>query len=277
MFQGANVVHYTLDPSRSAQVPIAALEGVASGILSVDRYAAYKKFASQREGISLSYCWAHQRRDFLNLARDHPSLWNWAMLWVEQIAGLYRLHEQRRKAFALNEHDAGQERHSASQPELFAHCDHDVREAVQAMQRQCEEGLADAQLASAARKVLTSLKSHWSGLVLFVDHPWLDLDNNAAERALRTAVVGRKNYYGSGSEWSAQLAAAVMSVLMTARLWKFNTRTWLTSYLQACAEAGGRVPDDLRAFIPWQMDESRLATMRAPGIADIVAPASNTS
>ena len=171
VFQSANVVHYTVDPSRSAQVPMAALEGVSSGILSVDRYAAYKKFARQSGGISLSYCWAHQRRDFLNLARDHPSLWNWAMQWVQQIAGLYRLHELRCKAFGLKHSDAGKDQHIASEPELFARYDRHVREAVQAMQRQCEEGLANAQLASAARKVLTSLKSHWTGLVVFVDHP----------------------------------------------------------------------------------------------------------
>ena len=90
-------------------------------------------------------------------------------------------------------------------------------------------------------------------------------------------MVGRKNYDGSGSQWSAELAEAVMSVLMTAKLWKINPRTWLSAYLQACAEAGGRVPDNLRAFIPWQMDEARLATMRAPAHADVITPGIDTS
>ncbi|WP_218512071.1 transposase, partial [Variovorax sp. dw_308] len=99
VFQAQDVVQFVLDPSRSAQVPAAALLGVDSGILSVDRYSAYKKYASQNAGISLSYCWAHQRRDFLNLARDHPALWDWAMDWVTRIARLYRLHELRRNAY----------------------------------------------------------------------------------------------------------------------------------------------------------------------------------
>ena len=59
---------------------------------------------------------------------------------------------------------------------------------------------------------------------MFVEHPWLDLDNNAAERALRPAVVARKNFYGSGSEWSAALAADMLGLLTTARHWKLHVR-----------------------------------------------------
>ncbi|MEO8546614.1 MAG: IS66 family transposase [Burkholderiaceae bacterium] len=274
VFQAKDVVQFVLDPSRSAQVPGAALLGVDSGILSVDRYAAYKRFASQNAGISLSYCWAHQRRDFLNVARDHPALWGWAMGWVTRIARLYRRHELRRDAYGQcgGTMDVGIDRKVGSSPlvERFTACDRRVRQALQVLQGRCDRALADAQLASPARKVLQSLKAHWSGLVVFVDHPWLDLDNNAAERALRPAVVGRKNFYGSGSQWSGELAATMMSLLMTLRLWKLNTRTWLTSYLQACAEAGGCAPADLASFVPWQMDAPRLAMMRqAP---DALAP-----
>jgi transposase len=126
-----------------------------------------------------------------------------------------------------------------------------------------QTGLADEQLAAPARKVLRTMRAYWPALVLFLDHPWLDLDNNAAERALRPAVVGRKNFYGSGSQWSGQLAATMMSLLNTVKLWGLNPRLWLTSYLQACAQAGGRAPDDLARFVPWQMDERQLAAMRS--------------
>ena len=193
VFQARDVVQFVLDPSRSAQVPAAALRGVDSGILSVDRYSAYKKYASQNAGISLSYCWAHQRRDFLNLARAHPALWDWAMDWVTRIARLYRLHELRRDAYGrcggTIDVEIDAQAIGAARLARFTACDERVRQAVQALQRRCDRALADAQLASPARKVLQSLKAHWSGLVVFVDHPWLDLDNNAAERALRPAVM----------------------------------------------------------------------------------------
>lgn len=259
VFKSATVVCFVLDPSRSAKVPGAALQGVSQGILSVDRYAAYRKFARQTPGVSLSICWAHQRRDFLRLANDHPALWDWAMGWVEQIAQLYRLHALRRQHYD-----------SAADQAAFIASDVQLRELIASMDQHCQAGVADAQLAAPARKVLRTMRTYWPGLVLFLEHPWLDLDNNAAERALRPAVVGRKNFYGSGSQWSGQLAATMMSLLNTVRLWGMNPRQWLASYLQACAQAGGRVPDDWARFVPWQMDDRQLAAMRsATAIATI--------
>ncbi len=90
---------------------------------------------------------------------------------------------------------------------------------------------------------------HWPGLTVFVDHPGVP--------------VGRKNFYGSGSEWSGQLAATMYSVLKTVKLWRLNARTWLSAYLQACADNGNRAPPDINAFLPWAMDADRLAAMRA--------------
>ena len=53
------------------------------------------------------------------------------------------------------------------------------------------------------------------------------------------------------------------SLLMTVKLWRLNARTWLSAYLQACADNGNRAPPDIEAFLPWAMDAARLAAMRA--------------
>ena len=250
VFKAERAVCFVLDPSRSAAVPARTLEGCVGGILSVDRYAAYRKFARGVPGMRLALCWAHQRRDFLRVANDHPTLWDWAMQWVERVGELYALHRARRMLM--------------TEPPAAAFIDTDarLREHVALMQQLCEAQLADPQLAAPARKVLRVMKSYWPGLVVFVEHPWLDLDNNAAERALRPAVVGRKNYYGSGSQWSGQLAATLLSVLGTVRLWGVNPRTWLQAYLQACAHAGGQPPPDIDGFVPWRMNPAQLAAMR---------------
>ena len=50
---------------------------------------------------------------------------------------------------------------------------------------------------------------------------------------------------------------------MTAKLWKRNPRTWLTQYLQACADNGARAPLDLEPFLPWSMTPARLKALRA--------------
>jgi transposase len=78
VFQSASVLYYALDPSRSATVPGTVLEGVERGIISCDRHSAYKKFARLHPGIVLSFCWAHQRRDLLKVANEHPTLNAWA-------------------------------------------------------------------------------------------------------------------------------------------------------------------------------------------------------
>ena len=97
----------------------------------------------------------------------------------------------------------------------------------------------------ARRKVLESLRDHWTGLTVFVEHPEVPMDNNTAERSERGPVVGRKNYYGSGAVWSGRLAAMLFSLFQTLALWGFNPRLWLTAYLTACAEAGGQAPADV--------------------------------
>ena len=83
------------------------------------------------------------------------------------------------------------------------------------------------------------------------------MDNNAAERALRGPVVGRKNYYGSGSRWSARLAAVLFTILQTLELWQINPQRGLSCYLQSCAESGNRAPPQLRRFLPWEMDPAQ--------------------
>jgi len=249
VFQSRSVVHYVLDKSRSSSVVEAELAGVEHGHLSCDRHGAYKKHARQHPGIVLAFCWAHQRRDWLMLGNDHPELKAYAMQWVERIGQLYHLHGLRAQA--------------ASDSCEHVELDAQLRGAVQGMAEQRDAALADASTHRAARKVLQSMKNHWAGLTVFVEQPWLALDNNAAERAIRPAVVGRKNFYGSGSQWSGQLAATMYSVLMTARLWGLNARSWLSQYLHACAANGNRAPEDLTPFVPWAMEAARLAALRA--------------
>jgi transposase len=276
VFKAERVVCFVLDPSRSSAVPAKTLAGVTVGILSVDRFAAYRKFARLTKGMTLALCWAHQRRDFLRVANDHPALWAWAMQWVHSVGELYELHRVRRQLFSEGL-DPG---NAADTPAATAYIEADtrLRAHVEMLQQRCATELADAQLAAPSRKVLCVLQSYWPGLLTFVDHPWLDLDNNAAERALRPAVVGRKNYYGSGSQWSGQLAANLLSIFGTVRLWGVNPRTWLQSYLQACAHEGGRAPADIDAFIPWRMSPQQLAAMRqVSGTASSWAAIHNTS
>jgi transposase len=143
-----------------------------------------------------------------------------------------------------------------------------LREHINAMQEQTRLESADPALRAPCRKVLTSLQEHWSGLTRFVDDPRIPLDNNACERQLRGPVLGRKNYYGSGAVWSGRLTAMLFSLFATLQRFGLNVRSWLTWYLQSCAEAGGQTPADVSPFLPWKMpDTQRQALAIPPAIA----------
>jgi transposase len=249
VFQSCSVVHYVVDKSRAAEVIITELAGVNHGIISCDRYSGYKRFARLNPGVKLAFCWAHQRRDFLDLANSYPESAEWALQWVGKIGHLYHLNAVRLKVLV----DSPQ-RVSAQL---------DLEQAVRQMATDCAAGVANHETFPPAAKVLESMTTHWGGLTVFVACPWVDMDNNAAERSMRAPVVGRKNFNGSGSEGSAELAATMYSVLATMKLWGLNLRTWLTTYLQACADNGNAPPVDINAHLPWQMDAKRLAQMRA--------------
>ena len=111
-------------------------------------------------------------------------------------------------------------------------------------------------------KPLRALERHREGLTAFPRDPAVPLDNNAAERALRGAAIGRKLSFGSHSETGAELAGHLYSVFGTLALAGLRPYPWLVDYLQACAESGGRPPADARAWLPWGMDESNARRWR---------------
>jgi hypothetical protein len=77
-------------------------------------------------------------------------------------------------------------------------------------------------------------------------------------------VIGRKNYYGSAAEWSGQLAALLFSLLATLQRWEINPRTWLRWYLGACASAGGKAPESVAGFLPWNLSVSQREALKNP-------------
>ena len=140
-----------------------------------------------------------------------------------------------------------------------------LEHAVERMAGRCNTELKQEQLHFAQRDVLNSLNNHWSGLTVFVQFPQVPMDNNTAERRMRNPGMGRKNYYGSGSQWSAGLAAMMFSLFQTVAAVAAPIHTiGYYSYLTACADNGGRAPVDLSPFIPWQMSEQRKQQLAKP-------------
>jgi transposase len=224
-------------------------------VLVVDRYSASKAMSWVKDGVLvLAFCWAHVRRDFIRVGKGWPELKAWALQWLRRIRVLYCLNDRR---LAVPK-DAS----------AFAEADGDLRQAVTEMKAQMESELARSDLATPCRKALESLQEHWEGLTRFVDDPRIPMDNNASERRARGPAVARKNFYGSGSLWSGQQAAAMFSILATLSLWKLNPRKWLTWYFERCAAAGGKVPTEIQSFLPWNLDAAKRSELEEPDLPE---------
>jgi transposase len=252
---GPDTVIYLLEASRSHTVPENHYRAGSRGVLVVDRYAAYKAMSWVKDGILvLAFCWSHVRRDFIRVGKGWPQLKMWALEWLRRIRVLYRLNDRRLAA----QKDAV----------AFGDADSGLRQAVAEMEAQLGTELARQDLATPCRKALESLHEHWEGLTRFVDDPRIPMDNNASERRARGPAVARKNFYGSGSQWSGRLAAALFSILATLSLWKLNPRKWLTWYFERCAAAGGKVPEEIQPFLPWNLDAAKRNQLGEPGLAE---------
>lgn len=250
VFRGHQSVVFILDPSRAHHVPENHFANVTHGIMNVDRSVTYTAMKQVKDGrIVLALCWAHQRRDFLPLLiawKDVEAVTRWSLSWLERISNLYDANDARVAAL--------------SNPEAFAVADRIVRDQVTAMAQQWHDELQQPNQHSACKKILKSMRRHWPGLTVFVKHPEVPMDNNAGERSERGPVLGRKNFYGSGSLWSGQLAATMFSIFQTLQLWGLSSHHWLTAYLQACAEAGGTKPPNAEAFLPWNLSDEQRQT-----------------
>ena len=137
-------------------VPEAVLAGVDSGVISCDRHGAYKKFSRLHPGIVLSFCWSHQRRDFLTLANDYLPLAERAMGWVDRVGELFKLYDER--AEAVPRSPAYRQLHGK------------LRSGLRTMARERHRALADPQLPGPQRKLLTSMQRHWQGLRELIRH-----------------------------------------------------------------------------------------------------------
>ena len=249
LFSGEDSVVFLLDPRRSHDVPQSHFPDDVQGVMMVDRYSSYKAMQQVKAGkLVLAYCWAHVRRDFVRVGKGYPELTAWALRWLGRIRQLYGFHRERL-------------RHAVGTPQ-FETADAQLRQQVAEMAQQRDVELADEKLRQPCRKALVSLNEHWSGLTLFVDDLRIPMDNNYSERLIRNPAVGRKNYYGSGAEWSGRLAMMMFSIFATLAHWKINPRTWLQWYFDACATAGGKSPEDPAAFLPWNLSEDRLQELR---------------
>lgn len=221
---------FQIDPSRSREVAQRTI-GERPVVVTTDMLKVYDNLG---DNVTNSWCWSHVRRYLLALA-TRPKQAKSSAQWVRRVDWLYHLNNQRLKAKSRDKFEA---------------LEAELRKALKEFERQAKSN-AKRHSDEECRKVFKMIATHWDGLALFADLPDIPMDNNLSEQALRNAVVGRKNYYGSGSCWSGELAADLFSIFTTLEMNGINTRTWLHEYLSAVAANGGLPPENATAFLPW--------------------------
>ena len=255
-----DAVWFHVDASRSAKAAGKLFGEAAPGtVLVCDRFSAYKKLARVLGGaLTLAWCWVHARRDFIKCAAGHPALTGWQDLWLDRFAQLFRLNASR---LELYDPDLDMERQSTK----FKAAHRRLKRALDRFFAAAARDLEGSAGKDRRSKPLRSLLKHREGLCVFIDNPRVAMDNNLSERTLRGAAIGRKLSFGSDSSAGAAFTAMMYSVIGTLQLNSMDVQQWLRSWLAACAQNGGRPPDDLTPWLPWSMSEQRRRGLQAPG------------
>ena len=255
-----DAVWFHVDASRSAKAAGKLFGKAAPGtVLVCDRFSAYRKLARVLGGaLTLAWCWAHARRDYIKCASGHPALTGWQDRWLDRFAQLFRLNASRLERY---DPDLDMERQSTR----FKAAHRRLKRALDRLFAAAARDLEDSAGKDRRSKPLRSLLKHREGLCVFLDNPRVAMDNNLSERTLRGAAIGRKLSFGSDSSAGAAFTAMMYSVIGTLQLNSMDVQQWLRSWLAACAQNGGRPPDDLTPWLPWSMSEQRRRGLQAPG------------
>ena len=230
---------YRIEKSRSHDAAKRLLDGF-EGIAMTDGYGAYQALAKSSRKIRLAHCWAHVRRKFLEAGDGYPELSEHA---VKQIGKLFKIERAVPRA--------GPDTSDEEKQKLL--------ELRRRLRREKSKPIIDELLKWAIKhdgavlpkskmgRAISYMLKLWKGLTRFLDDPRIPLDNNAAERALRGVVVGRKNHYGSKSKRGTEVAAIFYTLFETAKLSEIDPRVYVTlAARRAIAEPGAAtLPSDL--------------------------------
>jgi transposase len=189
-------VYYEANSSRSSEGAERILKDSSAEFLMVDGYTGYKKAHREVQAKHLiAHCWAHARRKFIEAEKNDPR----ALVAIELIGKLYALQ---RVELTLPERLNQRKTESAS--------------VIGELRNWANE--QNYLPKSSIGKAIEYLIKYWRGLTLFLNHAEVPLDNNFAERSLRGAVLGRKNFYGNHSERGAETSMIFYTVIETCKI-----------------------------------------------------------
>jgi transposase len=241
----AAMFYYSRD--RAGEHPQAHLANYA-GIFQADAYGGYNKLyepARKPGPILEAACWVHARRPFFVMAdvaenarrkaqgKTSAAISPLALEAVRRIDALFEIER------SINGRSAEQRR--AIRQELSA-------PLVVNLESWMREQRAKLSRSNDVAKAMEYMLKRWPAFTRFLDDGRICLSNNAAERALRGIALGRKSWLFAGSDRGGQRAAAMYSIIVTAKMNDVDPQAWLTDVLTRIAEHPVHRLDEL---LPW--------------------------
>src|SRR5216684_292470 len=241
----AAMFYYSRD--RGGEHPARHLAGYA-GILQADAYGGYTKLyeaARKPEPLVEAACWVHARRPFFQMADLATTARRTAQGKTPAVISPLALEAVRRidALFDIERSINGQsaERRRAVRQELSAPLVADLECWLREQRPKLSRG-------NDLAKAMDYLLKRWPAFTRFLDDGRICLSNNAAERALRGIALGRKSWLFAGSDRGGQRAAALYSLIVTAKLNDVDPQAWLADVLARIAEHPAHRIDEL---LPW--------------------------
>jgi transposase len=226
---------YRYSPDRKG-IHAEALLGTCRGFLHADGYAGFDRLyrpappAGAPPLIEVA-CWSHVRRKFYDV--HHATVSPIALEAIQRIAALFAI-ESSVNGRAPDRRRAVREEHA--------------RPLLDELKAFLETSLTRISGKSALAKAIRYALSRWKALVRYLADGRLEMTNNSAERAMRTPVLGRKNYLFCGSDAGGRRAACIYTITETAKMHGLNPQAYLTDILSRIAD---HPINKIDALLPW--------------------------
>jgi transposase len=222
-------------PDRKGERPAEHLKDF-SGVLQADAYAGFNQLYDSGRILEAA-CWAHARRAFYDIHQTNNS-----PVAAEALQRIGQLYEIEAEIRGRPPNERAQIRQARAGPLL------------EGLRAWLKHTLARVSKKSELAKAIGYVLTRWVALTRYCTDGRIEVDNNAAERALRAVALGRKNYLFCGSDAGGERAAAIYSLIGTAKLNGIDPEAYLRYVLERIADHPINRVDEL---LPWTAGELR--------------------